>query len=549
MSDYKFQTTVEPKKLAQLFEVAGSEWSGPVSAAEFGQIELKRLVDYILSGRAGRAFYLEARDGRIGAIAVVKQTKALYKEPLRAGVASVPDLGSFGVRHITGLQLGYVFTAPEVRGKGLMDKLVRRAVAYTEDDLVKKELAKLSDKKDLFRLMVTTDGKVDSALASHYLRKKYVWYLYLAVGAAPYARFGFKPYPLEGYRIPLALAESDTQAYVEKLLGEGTAHSGKKLRLLDGARQLDMDLVALILLGRELDLLTEMNKNISHLELFGGQRSSSSLTNVAHALSAARSASHRELSAISELLDKTQLELPEKPEKPEPEHPQGLRRKLSVQHLAVPKVALVPDLSALQAHFPLNELFGERSNADAAKYARFHGAVLTNELQQKSFYVLWVLLKWGEFYIVGMGELKLDLFGAVADPTGLTNPVGRRRGLSFTGLNEMGGLNFQDLDLLLNAAVYVAKRRQHSGTPAVYATINDLPATVPAPVLHDFFLNYLPRNSPVAVKGDAHADAGNTVEFVEDFASRGMLPMMRQFGSESAAFDLDWVGSSMLTWG
>lgn len=535
MSEYKFQSTVEPKKLAELFAVAGSEWSGHLTPQEFGQIESKRLVGFILGGRAGRGFYLQSKSGEVAAIAVVTQHKALYKEAPRAAIAAIPDPFSFGVNHITGLRVSYVFTAKEHRRKGLMERLLGKVIAYTEDEIIKKELAKSSDSKDLFKLMVTTDGKVDAHLASHYLSKKYVWYLFSAIDRK-YTKFGFKAYPLEGYRIPESLGESETQGLVEKLVASQKSEGGKKLRLLDRTRQMDNDLFAQILQGRELDLLTELNKTSFHSELSGGQRSSSSLTNVTSALSAAKLGSSQELLAITELLGDTTIrsEGANKSEEAGKEKSAGLRRKSSVKQFAVPKVAILPEA-------------GPTENSPD-KFANVCGAVLTNELQHKSFYVIWRDVKDKDIYIVGMGELKLDLFGAMSDPAGFTNPVGRRRGLSFTGLNDMGGLNFQDLDLLINAAVYVSKRREHMNRE-VYVTMNDLPATVPAPVLHDFFLNYLPRTAPVQVAGQEGAKESNAVEFVEDYSKYTTLPMMRRFGSLSAEFDLDWTGISIATWG
>lgn len=541
MSEFRFNSTVEPKKLTDLFALCGSEWSGPLTAQEFGQSESKKLVNFILSGRVGRGFYLETKTGEVVAVCVVSHHKAFYKDISSSAGYTVPDPSAFGVGNITALRLSYVFTAKEHRGKGLSTRLVRKAIEYTEDEILKKELAKLDElKKDSFKLMVTSDGKVDRPLLNHYLRKKFMWYLYSAVGTY-YGKFGFKGFALDGYRIPLSLAGSETQELVKKLVSPDAAlHAvGKRIRFLEGSKQLDIDLIEFILQGRELELLTELSKLLYHSDLRGSQKSSLSLTNIASALSVQKLGSSNELSAISELLGSATIS-----------DQQGLRRKSSVKQFPMPKFALKPDMANLKKLYAAEAKRGEYGTPENAKYAGLRGAILTNELQQKSFYILWTVVMGAQFQIVGMGELKHDLFGAMADPYGFTNPVGRRRSSSFTGINEMGGFNFQDLDILVNAAVLVAKGRG-SPEPGIYVSMNDLPSDIPAPVLHDFFLNYLPSHgNAVLVKGQEGAKHENTVEYIENFSNACQLfPMLRRFGSDNPAFDIDWVGSSMLTWG
>lgn len=532
MSDYKFQTTIDPKKLTELFAVCGTEWGGVLSPEQFGQNECKKFVEFILSGKVGRAYYLETKGGEIAAIALISQRKGLYKDVSRSNGYSIPDPSGFGVNSITGIRLGHVFTNKAYRGKGLMQRLVKKVIEHTEEEILKRELAKSDSKKDSFKQMVTSDGKVDKLLANYYLSKRYVWYLYSAIGSA-YKRFGFKEYPVDGYKIPFSLATGETHGLLAKMIsGAAPEHVvGKKIRFLDGKSQQDLDLIEFILQGRELDLLSELSKTQFHLELTGTLKLSSSLTNIQSALSVQKLGSSNELSAISEQLDSTKIS---------PLTPDGAtKRRLLVQHFHIPKFALKMDIGNLMHNYT-NESLVASKDPESAPYGDLRGAILTNELQQKTFYILWTEIMGDEFQIVGLGELKADLFGALADPAGFTNAVGRRRGSSFTGLNEMGGFNFQDLDILVNAAVYVAQKRKNL-RKVVYVTSNDLPLTIPAPVLHDFFMNYLTSHE---------AQADQTVEYIENFLDEcKMLPMLKAYGSSSPEFDLDWTGSSMVSWG
>lgn len=543
MSEYKFQSTVDPKKLAEVYEVSGEEWSGALSAEEYGKVEAKHLVKWILSGRPGRGFYLESKSGEVVASCIVTHHKGFYKEPERAGIDGAPDPLAFGVNNVTGLRVEHVFTRKAHRGKGLMRKLLLRAIEYTEDEIIKKELSKSSDKKDSLKLMVTTDGKVDRTLVNYYLGKKYFWYLYSAIGTG-YSIFGFKGYPIDGYKIPVSLSSTETYKLVEKaLLSESQqVEVGKKIRFLDGSKKLDKDLIDYILQGSELDLITDLNKGNFHGELSGGRRSSSSLTNIASALSTTRLGSTNELSAISEQLDKTLISNTKD---------ELSKRRLSVLSFGVPRLGIKAEMPVFEKYYleeeEIAQTFGSEENI---KFSKVKGAILTNELQQKSFYILWTVIMGKKFVIVGMGELKLDLFGAIADPSGFTNPLGRRRGSSFTGINEMGGFNFQDMALLVNTAVYVATHRFGLDS-GVYVTTNDLPQTIPTPVLHDFFMNFLP-NEPgeVVVAGQEGATLENSVEYIKDFGKgHSVLPMLKKFGSESPEFDLDWTGICFAVWG
>lgn len=544
MSDYKFQTTVDPKKLAEVYAVSGTEWGAPFSAEEYGRHQANTLVRWILSGRAGRGFFLECKSGEIAASCIITQHKGFYKEPERGAIAGVPDPSAFGVNNITGLRIEHVFTKKEHRGKGLMGRLVRKAIDYTEDEIIKKELAKSSDKKDGLKLMVTTDGKVDKTLANYYLSKKYFWYLYSAIGDS-YKKFGFKSYPLDGYQVPFSLAYTDTYKLVEKALMTEAEHVdvGKKIRFLEGSKKLDRDLIESIFQGRELDLLTDLSKGTFHSELAGGQRSSSSLTNIATALSTIKLGSANELSAISEKLEQTQIDdLPN----------ETIRRKLSVHSFGVPRMGIKPEFSNIQRYYGEEEAIAEKAgDAENDKFSKVKGAILTNELQQKSYYILWATIMHKQFVIMGMGELKLDLFGAVSDPSGFVNPLSRRRGSAFTELNDMGAFNLQDMALLLNTAVFVAKRR-NGLNPGVLVTINDLPNTVPTPVLHDFFLGNLdkPAKPTKSFTEDEGGSEHKRVAYIKDFGPQNLiLPLLKRFGNDSSEFEIDWTGNGLMTWG
>ncbi|OBA19525.1 hypothetical protein METBIDRAFT_73653 [Metschnikowia bicuspidata var. bicuspidata NRRL YB-4993] len=534
--DYRFQTTVEPQKFKQILSLPGTEWSGLLSAAEFGEIEAKLLVDFILQGNPGRAFYLESKTGDILACCVITQHKALCKEAGVSTIGTVPDPSLFGVNNATAIRLSYVFVAKDARGSGLMGVLVPKAIEYTEAEILKKELAKSSDRKDSFKLMVQTGGRVDQTLARHYLAKKYVWYLYSAIGLA-YTKYGFKAYPLEGYQISLDLARGSTGQLVERMLSpDRPTDVGKTLRLLDGKNPQDRNLIDLVLQGRQLELLTDLNRNVYHSELRGDLHSSLSLTNLSSVLSNCRPGSSSETADIMAQFKETFLGTTGK-------------RQSSILLLACPKFAILPNLLEIDQKFAgIRKTALKVGSEENVRYADYYGAVLTNELQQKSFYILWMSLKGKEFTIVAMGEMKLDMFAAMAGPRGPRHPGPPRRKSSLTGLNEMGGFNFQDLDLLVNAAVYVA-RKQAVGAEggSVHVNVNDLPTSIPKPVLHDFFLNYLPKAYDSHTEKPISSD-GRLVQ-VLSFTDMEDLPMLRKYGCSSADFELDWVGNSLITWG
>lgn len=557
MSDYKFQSTVEPKKLAELYAISGTQWGDPFSPQEYGKLEANLLVKWILSGKAGRGFYLENKSGEMVASVVVTQHKALVKEPERGAIAGVPDPSAFGVKTATGLRVEHVFTHKDYRGKGLMARLMLKAIAYTEDEILKKELAKSPDTKDSLKLMVTTDGNVDKTLAIYYLGKKYFWYLYSAIGES-YSRFGFKAFRLDGYVVPFSLQNTHTYKLVEQALQSEASHVdvGKKIRFLNGTNKLDRDLIELIFQGKELDLLTDLNKGNFHSELSGDQRSQSSLTNIATILSQTKLGSTNELSAIAEKLNDSSIgaevgaaESGEGGVQRKSSVGRSGRRKLSIHTFAVPRVGIKPDFTNLERFYKEEEAIAAKAGTpENIHFTNLKGAILTNELQQKSFYILWTAIQNKQFIIMSMGELNLDLFGALADPSGFTNPLGRRRSSSFNGMHDAGSINFQDMALLINTAVYVANHRTGL-EPGAAVCVNDLPLNVPTVVLHDFFMNYLGKDEYEG--GDSSPpEATANVSYLKDFAvERRILPSLKRYGINSDNFELDWTANSLTSWG
>ena len=147
-----------------------------------------------------------------------------------------------------------------------------------------------------------------------------------------------------------------------------------------------------------------------------------------------------------------------------------------------------------------------------------------------------------------MGELIYESVLPSANP--------QRRGSSFTGLNDLGGYNFQDLDILVSAALYTAKNR--SGKfENVYVSTHDLPSDIPDAVMHDFLINYLPFSSYALdehkvkrKEAKATSTEDHKVELLADNGKKvGVLPMVKQFGSDKSEFDIDWLDNGMWCWG
>lgn len=527
---YQLKSSKDISVVEKLYELCGTEWAGPISAQQFGSAvaEAYKYTDQ------PEAFWYEDESGNVICTSTVKRIPGLYKAPDKSNaVSSVPDPGVFGVRLVTLLHFGYVFTAKEYRGKGLASKLITEVIEKVESDIIDHHVRSSDDKNDSFKNMAVTDGEVDRQLANYYLGKEYFWVLYSGAGTF-YEQFGFKSYPLDFYDIPTSIIDEGQRLLLHSLMfGEDDARVvGKKLRLLHHSNPQDVELVQFILQNKELEIVTELNKMLFHSELAGNQKSSSSLTNMPSVLQMSKIGLHPALSSISEMSSaSTGQQAPSQ------------RRKSSVVEFSVPKIALKPELKNLQHLWTLSSHTAELSkDEEVIKFNDIMGAIFTNELQQKSHYVLWSTIKQSQLVILAMGELKFDHFGALGGTHG-------RRGLSFTGLNELGGYNFQDLDILISVACIVAQKRKLSDLSHIYASVNDLPAGYPAPVLHDYFLNYLPKAFEHVHGAEDDADPSKQVRFITNAAKElQVLPMMRRFGKTSPEFDLDWVSSGMWSW-
>lgn len=543
-SSIKFRVTNAPDKLLEMYSLCGTEWGGKLSPRQFGETLTENHLKDIENGKKPNGFYFEdAETGKVVTCAVVKHMKGFYKDADRSqAISSVPDPATFGVRNVTILLLCYVFCHKDYRGKRLAKDLIEKVIEYTEDKLVEDHIElSNAEKKDSFKNMVVTDGRIDKNLANYYLGKQYFWVLYSGV-LDYYKRFGFKSYPLDFYKVPTSIINDEQEKLVRNLIRneENTDPSltGKHLRFLHSSKKQDQDIIQFILQDKELEILTDLNKLIFHTELAGSHKSSSSLTNLSSMLQLSKLGSNVALTSINEG-DKNQPGSPG-------------RRKSSIQEASVPKFSFKPDYNSF-----LNLVSLEQASArglkdeSAIEYTDIQGAILTNDLQQKSYYILWCSFKQQMLCILAIGELKFDMFGGIGDPTGTMGGRRSRRGSSFTGINDMGGFNFQDLDLLISTACLVAKNRAIPKDDSVFVSVNDLPTNIPIPVLYDYFMNYLPKNfEMVHSPHDETTPAETSVEIVTDADVKlGVLPMLRRFGKNTPDFNLDWTSDGLWSWG
>lgn len=537
----KFRITNAPDKLLEIYSLCGTEWGGKLSPRQFGETLTQNHLKDIENGKKPIAFYFEdVETGKVIMCAVVKQMKGFYKDADRSlAISSIPDPATFGVRNVTVLLLCYVFCHKDYRGRGLAKDLIEKVIEYTEDKLVDEHIAlSKEEKKDSFKSMVMTDGKIDKNLANYYLGKQYFWVLYSGVQDY-YKIFGFKSYPLDFYKVPTSIITDEQERIVRSLINkEGTndpSHVGKHLRFLHSSKKQDQDIIQFILQDKELEILTDLNKLIFHSELAGSHKSSSSLTNLSSMLQMSKLGSNIALTAINEGDNQGSLG----------------RRKSSIQEVSVPKFSFKPDYNSFLNLVSLEQASAKYLNDEnALEYTDIQGAILTNELQEKSYYILWCSFKQQMLCILAIGELKFDMFGSMADPTGMGGRRSRR-GSSFTGLNDLGGFNFQDLDLLISTACLVAKNRPIPKDNSVFVSVNDLPTNIPIPVLYDYFMNYLPKNfEMVHSPADETTPAETSVEIVTDADVKlGVLPMLRRFGKTSPEFNLDWTSDGLWSWG
>ena len=79
-SNLQFKSTQDPAKLKELFTLCGSEWSGPLDANEFGEIQTQSIEEYVKSGLKVEGFYIEdtSKDLVVATI-IIKHLKGLYK--------------------------------------------------------------------------------------------------------------------------------------------------------------------------------------------------------------------------------------------------------------------------------------------------------------------------------------------------------------------------------------------------------------------------------------------------------------------------------------
>lgn len=534
MSDFKFRSTIEPLKLKQIFQLANDHYHKSLTPDQLGQFWSKKMVNFILSGRFGRGFYLENKQGELVAGVIISHHRAMYKEPSK-NQSAFPDPSSFGIAPISGLRVSHIYVREDVREEGVMTRLLKKTIEHVEDELLQRELTKSPDKPDGFKKMVTdSEDKIDRSLADYFLSKKYFWFLHSNFENV-FEKFGFKAYPLEGYRVPASYLKSETIDLVKKMIDPNQKHDvGKTLKFIDVSDDTDKDIVRHLLQDVELETLSQLNKSTYHTDLSGGIRSSLSLTNVESAISAAKMGSFNELSAISEQMAGTSIS--------ESRPSSAERRTSSAFLVGVPRFALLPDYSYAENGFDFEKFIAEKDSSKDLKFASIQGAILNNELQRKSFYILWRIINGTQFHIYGMGELKMDSFGAAGAHGDA--PFARRRGSSFSGINDMGGFNFQDLDILISAALYVANKKStdSSNTP-VWVLVNDLPMTIPTPLLHDFFTNYMPqrlnKNSTERLNEDK-------IEYVTDFKQYKLLPMLKKYGKPTLATEIDWIRNSMM---
>lgn len=543
MSQVSFRAASDPKALFDVYYLATKELLGPVTGRVIAEQETKHHLEDKNEYGGPEAFYLEdAETGKVVSGAVVRRFKGFYRASDRPqAISSVPDPDLLGVKTVTFLTIGYVLTAREYRGKGFAQRLLQEVISYTEEKILKEELDRSDPaKKDSLKNMVVIDGEIDPQLARYYLGKKYYWVLYSSVGRY-YEKFGFKPYPLNFYKIPISLLSPTKEETILKLVANSqqnliqTLQDGKTVRFLHADKPDDLNLIQFIFNAKELEIVTDLNKLTFHSELAGNRRSSSSLTDMPTVLRASKSGSFNALSTIvlNNPSSTTQLQ-------------QG--RNSSIHEIAIPKVAIKPDYK----HF-IRSVTTDRKNVTAASadkatadyLASISGAILTNPNLQKSYFVLWSTMHQNRLYIVGMGELHTDILGSMLDPLGRGGSRSRRNS-SFAGVEGLEGYNFADLDFLISLTCYFGKH-YNVDADGIYVSTNDLPTNIPEPVIHDYYLQYLPTTyETVSSPDDATKPPNTKVQFLTNCESKlSFLPMLKKFGTSSTEFDIDWYANGI----
>lgn len=500
MTSYKFGSTTDPEKAAQIYGLCALEWGCGLNAKQFGSVERQRFEENHAHHRYNVGYYYEDNEtGEVVALTFVLSIPGFFKHVDTSSTA-IPLLLLIGVQPMTALLVGHVFTAKSVRGQGLASKLVANAIAATEDDCLRRELDK---DPEFARTVRGDDGRIDHDVANHYLAKKYVWYLNSAVGGY-YERFGFKGYPVDAFMIPFSLVGQEEEEMLVKAMELGEKMRDRLIKILKAGDEADLALIRYILQNKELQIVADLNKTNYHPQLSQRRRSLNLLTQI-------QLAARFQNPAMAAMANGVE------PEKPH-------------------RVAFIPDYTFLHGmhiieQAELSFLWG----GDQAKYHQIVGAIITNHATGQLHYVLWATQKYHKFVVLLVGRIDYH-----------PNPgesVRHRRPLMVALMAELDILhNYSDLELVMRVACIVGKRRLPQ-QPGLYICAPDLPLEMPEAATLDFVTNYIAHQVP--------KDSENQVKLYsgDEFAKQ-MLPMLKKFGSNNPAdVDFDWVYPSRLNWG
>lgn len=531
-----FKVASSKEHLFQLYDFLITKWHGPGHKSS--------LTEQLLKIHEGRedlltAFYLEdATSNAIVATAIVERSKAYFKEADRSqAISSIPDPNTIGLQNATALVLSGV--VEDEKHKGMSRVLIEKVLDTVENQIVQQELNKSDDsKKDSFRNMTTTDGIFDKVLGTYYLSKKYFWVYYSADDWFEF-KAGFKRYTLGIFELPLSLADTWQLKYIRDFLssvredGKEIAPS-KTIHFLRSSREKDQETIKSILLFKEMEILGDLNRNLFHPELSSGRRSSSSLTNMSNVLQMSKIGSFSEMSAVPEAIPAT-------------ETPSN-RRRLSVLKVIVPKIGMKPDYSNFEENTILEKekakyYINDHDYEEVEEFTDIQGILLTNQLHNKTYFIVWSTLRDGGFYVYSMGEMPYATTESY-ERGGVSRTPSRRN--SASQVNQLSGYNFKDLDTLFLIACEVGKKRKLS-TKKLQVAVNDISPEYPVAVLRDYFINYLPSTyeDHYSSQDPNEEKEGSKILFVEDPRMASVSPSIRRFGISSSNFDLDWVAIGM----
>lgn len=500
MTSYKFGSTTDPDKAAQIYGVCALEWGCGLNAKQFGAVERRRFEDNHAHHRYNVGYYYEDNEtGEVVALTFVLSFPGFFKH-VDTSLTAIPSLLLIGVQPMTVLLVGHVFTAKKARGNGLASKLVANAIAATEDDFLRKEMAR---DPELARTVTNANGSIDHEVANHYMAKKYVWYLNSAVGSY-YERFGFKGYPMDAFMIPFLLVSDDETNAIVKAMALGEIVNDKLIKVLTADCEADQALIRYILQNKELQIVADLNKTNYHPQLSQRRRSLNLLTQIQMAGKFSNPAM-------------ASMQNPMEPEKPH-------------------RVAFTPDYHFLHGmHLVEQAQLQFQWGGDQAKYHGIVGAIITNHATGQLHYVLWATQKYHKFFILLTGRIDYNPHPEQA--------VRHRRPL-IVALMAEGELlhNYSDLELVIRVACVVGRQRLPN-QPGLYICATDLPVEMPEAANLDFVTNYLARQVPKDSEHQVKLYSG------DEFAQQ-MLPLLKKFGSKAAAdVDFDWVHPSRLNWG